>query len=135
MKKISVLLICCMTLCLFSKVSGQTLYTSYIFKGTIGTNPIVLTFLIPDHFYNYDQGTYYYTKQKKKIKFRGPDISKIGANGVQKMTETVNGKKTGYFLFTNLDVMKAKTIAGNWYTMDGKTSYPVVLNLEKIKEP
>ena len=129
------LFILCFTFFISIQLSSQTLYVSYIFKGTIGTNPIVMTFLVSDHFYNYDQGSYYYTRIGTPIQFRGQDISEIGADGSQKLIETVNGKKTGYFLFTNLDVMNAKKIVGRWYTMDGKSSYPVFLNLDKIKDP
>ena len=135
MKKISLLLGFCILYFLPGRLSAQTLYESYIFKGTIGAKSIVLTFLVSDHFYNYDQGSYYYTKQKKKIGFRGPDFSEIGADSTQKMIETVNGKKTGYFVFTNLDVMSPKKIIGKWYSMDGKTSFPVVLKFDKTKDP
>ena len=120
---------------LSTKLSAQTLYAAYIFNGSIGKNSIVLTFIVPDHFYNYDQGSYYYTKNKQKIEFRGQDMAEINADGVQKLTETVNGINTGYFIFNNLDVIESKKIVGKWFTMDGKTVYPVVLTLSKTKYP
>jgi len=133
MKKKTILVFLSMLFFFSTKISAQTLYTSYIFNGSIGNNPIILTFLVPDHFYNYDQGSYYYTKNKRKIEFRGQDMAEIGEDGIQKLTESVNGKNTGYFVFNNLDVLESKKIEGKWFTMDGKTVYPVVLRLAKIK--
>ena len=103
--------------------SSQTQFVEYKFTGTIGNNQIAMTFLEPDHFYNYLQGYYSYTKYKKDIEFQGED----GVfDGEEKLIESSNGKNTGYFIFYNLDYSKSKII-GKWYTMDGSKSYTVTL--------
>ena len=92
----------------------------YPFKGTIGSNEIVLTFEVPNKFWNNYEGTYYYTKYNKTIEFSGS----IEDNA--KLIESVDGKETGYFVFNNLDVF-AEKIIGKWYSVDEKKSYDVVL--------
>ena len=121
MQKIATILV--LTVILSSKLLAQTQYVEYKFQGTINNNPIVITFLEPDHFFNYFQGNYFYTKYNKKIEFRGED----GVfDGHVKLTESVNGINTGYFIFENLDYSKNKVV-GKWYSMDGKKSYDVIL--------
>jgi len=123
MKKSLIFVILCLGIFLSTKIYAQTQFTEYKFQGTINNNPIIITFLEPDHFYNYFQGNYYYTKYKKKIEFRGVD----GVfDGHVKLTESVNGKNTGYFIFENLDYSKNKVV-GKWYSMDGEKSYDVIL--------
>ena len=130
MKKNKIILILLLLTGLFisKNINAQTLYSKVKYSGSIGSNPIVLNFLVPDHFYNYIQGNYYYTKYKKKIEFRGEDEV---FQGEIKLTESVKGKNTGYFLFDNLDGIDfPKKLIGKWYTMDRKKSYDVILYLQ-----
>jgi hypothetical protein len=124
MKKTITLLVICISIFFSKNLLAQTRFVEYKFTGAIGNNLITLTFVEPDHFYNYLQGYYYYTKYKKKIEFSGEE----GVfDGQVKLTETANGKNTGYFVFNNLDYSKNK-IVGKWYTIDGRKSFDVVLN-------
>jgi hypothetical protein len=130
MKKNKIILILLLLTSIFisKNINAQTLYSKVKYSGSIGSNPIVLNFLVPDHFYNYIQGNYYYTKYKKKIEFRGEDEV---FQGEIKLTESVKGKNTGYFLFDNLDGIDfPKKLIGKWYTMDRKKSYDVILYLQ-----
>ena len=61
MKKSLIFVILCLGIFLSTKIYAQTQFTEYKFQGTINNNPIIITFLEPDHFYNYFQGNYYYT--------------------------------------------------------------------------
>lgn len=108
-----------------NNTSAQTQFDQIKYVGTIGNNPVVLKFIVPDHFYNYIQGYYYYTKYKKEIEFRGKDEV---FQGEIKLTEKVNGKSTGYFIFNNLDGIDFPgKLNGKWYTMDRKKSFDVLL--------
>ncbi len=109
------------------KAFAQTRFTEYKFEGAIANSPIVLIFEEPDHFFNNIQGSYYYTKFKKKISFSGPEGQ---FDGRLKLIESVDDKNTGYFIFENLDYTKDKVV-GKWFTMDGKKSFDVILN--KVK--
>ena len=135
MNKKIILLAISFTSLFLIKASAQTIYSSYIFKGTKGNTKIVMTFLVPDHFYDFDQGSYYSTKNKKTISFKGPAMLDIKPNEATKLIETTNGKQTGYFLFNNLSVLDANDLTGKWYSMNGKTVYPVQLKFFKVKNP
>jgi len=126
--KIILIVILLTSIFISKNINAQTLYSKVKYTGSIGSNPIVLNFLVPDHFYNYIQGNYYYTKYKKKIEFRGEDEV---FQGEIKLTESVKGKNTGYFLFDNLDGIDfPKKLIGKWYTMDRIKSYDVILYLQ-----
>lgn len=83
-------------------------------------------------------GYYYYDSKRVKI-----DLSGTWRNGVLRLTEQVNGKKTGAFefmlasdgtsrgvFFSGLDDM----LAGEWTSGDGKKSYPVELTALKASQ-
>jgi hypothetical protein len=131
MKKVFTLLLISQTFFVSIKVSSQTLYEEYKYTGTINGNPIVLTFLVPDHFYNNLQGTYYYTKYNKEIEFKGDESDFAGRVS---LTESIDGKETGKFIFIDLNYDESK-IVGNWYSPEREKLYDVVLtssrNLQK----
>ena len=130
MKKNKIILILLFLTGLFisKNINAQTHYSSVKYTGSIGSNSIVLNFIIPDHFYNYIQGNYYYTKYKKEIEFKGEEEV---FQGEIKLIESVNDKNTGYFIFNNLDGIDfPKNLIGKWYTMDRKNSYDVILKLQ-----
>jgi hypothetical protein len=114
-------------LCIFisKNISAQIIIDEVKYNGKIGSSPIILTFLVPDHFYNYIHGNYYYTKYKKEIEFQGED----GVfEGSIKLLESFNGKNTGYFIFDNIDGIEfPKKIVGKWYNVDGSKSFDVAL--------
>ena len=47
------------------------MYETYSYKGTIGDEPIHLNFYLPENWYNFDAGEYYYDKFKKNIELKG----------------------------------------------------------------
>ena len=55
-----------MTFPLLNGLFGQTLFESYIFNGKIGRYPVVFTFLVSDHFYDYNQGVLIIIRNKKE---------------------------------------------------------------------
>ena len=106
---------------LLTNLNAQKAYDSRKYSGTIGKNPIVLEMVSGDFW----MGDYYYTKHNKKIQFTSDKM--IYEEGKQiKLKEFVNGKNTGYFLFTVIDFNKKK-LNGKWFTPDGKKSYVVLL--------
>jgi len=124
MKKTLTLLAICLSIFISKNLSAQTRSVEYEYTGTIGNNSVKVTFLELEQMYNWLQGYFLYTKYNKKIEFRGEE----GVfDGKEKLTESVDGKNTGYFIFYDLDYSKTK-ITGKWYTMDGSKSYDVVLN-------
>jgi len=112
---------------------AQTMSDKVSYKGTIGNQPIHLNFYVRASMYFYDYGDYYYDKYKKTITFEGTEAETENDN-VQELYESVNGKKTGYFIFDSadyylLEIIGNKTITGKWYSMDGSTSHKVTLTL------
>ena len=96
MRKIVLTFTICIGIFISTKISAQTQYEEFSYNGMIGSSPIVLTFFVPNNFYNYIEGSYFYTKYNRIIEFRGEEGVFEGAI---KLTESVNGKKTGYFVF------------------------------------
>jgi hypothetical protein len=110
---------------------GQSMSEKSSFNGTIGDQPIHLNFYLPENWYNFDSGDYYYDKFKKTIILQGSE-QVTGDEKIQKIYEMVDGKKTGYFIFDSPDYFLAglfdqTTITGKWYSMDGATSHKVTL--------
>jgi len=126
MRKIVLTFTICIGIFISTKISAQTQYEEFSYNGMIGSSPIVLTFFVPNNFYNYIQGSYYYTKYNSIIEFRGEEGVFEGAI---KLTESVNGKKTGYFVFNNIDGIEwPRKIVGKWYNIYGSKSYDVTLS-------
>ena len=105
----------------FESIS-QKAYMSEQYFGTVGDKKIVMELVEGDTWF----GDYYYEKYLKKITLRSDKLideekSKVTIN------EYVNEKKTGSFVFTDLDLTK-KTLTGTWYNKDGSRSLPVLLN-------
>ena len=116
---------------IYSSSIGQSMSEKSSFKGTIGDQPIHLNFYLPENWYNFDSGDYYYDKFKKTIILQGSE-QVTGDEKIQKIYEMVDGKKTGYFIFDSPDYFLAglfdqTTITGKWYSMDGSTSHKVTL--------
>lgn len=123
MKKTLTILLLCIAFFTSKNLSAQRQFVEYKFAGTIGKSPVVLSFIEPDHFYNFIEGNYRFIKYGKSFKFKGED----GVfDGTVKLTTFYNGKKTGYFIFENLDYSK-KRIRGKWYNKSGSKSFDVVL--------
>ena len=115
-----------------SMVFSQQGVVTYSYKGMLGNSAIVLNLYIPGNWYNYDYGDYYYVKNKVVIEFQGSE-QKTGKEKKQRLYETVNGKRTGYFIFDSpdyflSDIVHNQRITGKWYSMDGKRSYDVFLS-------
>jgi len=130
MKTRIIIFFCVVFVCCFisKNTLAQTLSIEYKYTGTVGNNSVEVVFIELDKWYNHLQGYYFYTKYNKKIEFRGED----GVfEGMVKLTESVNGKNTGYFVFYDLDYSKRK-LTGKWYTMDGRKSYTVVLTKSNL---
>lgn len=113
-------------------VFSQRRVSTYTYKGLLGKYAIVLNIYIPESWYNYDSGDYYYVKNKVVIEFEGSE-QKTGKETKQRLYETVNGKRTGYFIFDSpdyflSDIVNNQRITGKWYSMDGKRSYDVFLS-------
>ena len=128
MKKIIFIILA--SLCL-TNMQGQSMSEMYSFKGTLGDQPIHLNFYLPENWYNFDTGDYYYDKFKKTIMLQGSE-QVTGDEKFQKIYEMVDGKQTGYFIFDSSDYFLAglfdqTTITGKWYSMDGATSHKVTL--------
>ena len=128
MKRLLIFILCVIA---SLQINAQTQFDTFKYQGKIGTSSIVLNFYIPSTMYNFDQGDYYYVKTKKIIKFAGsmPDLDA----SQQKLYESVNGNKTGYFIFDApdyflLDIVGQQTITGKWFSMDGTKSHNVILN-------
>jgi hypothetical protein len=114
-----------------TNMQGQSMSEKSSFKGTIGDQPIHLNFYLPENWYNFDSGDYYYDKFKKTIILQGSE-QVTGDEKIQKIYEMVDGKKTGYFIFDSPDyflggLFDQTTITGKWYSMDGSTSHKVTL--------
>jgi hypothetical protein len=104
---------------------SQKAYEMANYNGQIGNNSIVLELIQGDAW----MGSYYYTKQNKKINFSS-DKMVYEEGGQIKLKESVNEKFTGYFIFNSIDLEKS-TLNGKWFTPDGKQSYDVKLTKTK----
>ncbi len=129
------LLIVAITIFCFATAYTQTRTETFTYAGKIGKAKVVLHFYIPDHFYNYDAGDYYYKKYKKTISFEGSELLSKEAKS-QKLIEKYEGKETGYFIFESpeyflVDVIGDKTMKGKWYAMDESKEMDVLLKLKK----
>lgn len=134
MKSLSLLVL---SICLYSFTHGQSMSETYSYKGTIGDQPIHLNFYLPENWYNFDTGDYYYDKFKKTIQLQGEE-QVTGEEKIQKIFETVDGKQTGYFIFDSEDyflggLFGKPNITGKWYSMNGATTHKVVLSKIKSK--
>jgi len=134
MKQLSLTLL---SILFYSSIHGQSMYETYSYKGTIGDEPIHLNFYLPENWYNFDAGEYYYDKFKKNIELKGEEPI-TGEEKQQKIFEMVDGKKSGYFIFDSEDyflvgLFGKSNITGIWHSMDGKTSLKVALTSVKSK--
>jgi len=125
MKNLIMLLALSLSLVVSTNLSAQINVEEYKYGGTIGNIQIDLTFQVPSRFYNYIFGKYSYKSVGEDIWFRGEDGVFEGAI---KLTESVDDKNTGYFVFNNLNGIDfPRKIVGKWYTMDRSRSYDVTL--------
>ena len=125
MKNIFWIILIAMSL-LFSKgLYAQKAYMSSKYSGTIGSNKIALEMVEGDKW----MGDYYYVKHKQKIEFTSDKMIPDEGKKII-LNESVNNKKTGYFVFTEIDLDKP-SLNGTWYSADGSKSYPVKLTKSK----
>lgn len=118
----------CLAATMSTNLSAQISIEEHKYSGTIGNIPIELTFHVPSRMYNFISGTYLYKSVRQDIWFRGEHGVFEGAI---KLTESVDGKDTGFFVFNNLNGMNfPRKIVGKWYTMDRSRSYDVTLYKE-----
>ena len=109
---------------IWQATDAQTVWTSKTkMRGTVGKYEIMMTLAIP---YGggsqcFTIGEYYYLSQKRKIDLCSSDDERI--------IETVNGKKTGYFVIPDWDKKVGQTVLGTWYSMDRTRIYPVRLKV------
>jgi hypothetical protein len=128
MKNLFICLAICLAAIMSTNLSAQISTEEHKYSGNIGTIPIELTFHVPSRMYNFISGTYFYKSVRQDIWFRGEHGVFEGAI---KLTESVDGKDTGFFVFNNLDGMNfPRKIVGKWYTMDRRRSYDVTLYKE-----
>jgi hypothetical protein len=128
MKNLMMFLVLSLSLIASTNLSAQISVEEYNYSGTIGNIPIDLTFQVPSRFYNYIIGKYSYKSVGETIWFRGEDGVFEGAI---KLTESVDDKNTGFFVFNNLNGFDFPwKIVGKWYTMDRSRSYDVTLYKE-----
>jgi hypothetical protein len=128
MKNLMMFLALSLSLIASTNLSAQISVEEYKYNGTIGNIPIELTFQVPSRFYNYIIGKYSYKSVGETIWFRGEDGVFEGAI---KLTESVDGKDTGFFVFNNFNGLDFPgKIVGKWYSMDRSRSYNVTLYKE-----
>ncbi len=128
MKNLIIFLALSLSFIASTNLSAQINVEEYKYSGTIGNIPIELAFQVPSRMYNFIMGKYSYKSVGEDIWFRGEDGVFEGAI---KLTESVDGKDTGYFVFNNLNGMDfPRKIVGKWYTMDRSRSYDVTLYKE-----
>jgi hypothetical protein len=128
MKNLFMFLALSFSLIASTNLSAQISTQEHRYNGNIGTMPIKLTFHVPSRMYNFISGTYFYKSVRQDIWFRGEHGVFEGAI---KLTESVDGKDTGYFVFNNFNGMDfPRKIVGKWYTMDRSRSYDVTLYKE-----
>lgn len=128
MKKLFICLAICLATIMATNLSAQISTVEHRYSGSIGNIPIELTFHVPSRMYNFISGTYFYKSVRQDIWFRGEHGVFEGAI---KLTESVDGKDTGYFVFNNLNGIDfPRKIVGKWYTMDRSRSYDVTLYKE-----
>jgi hypothetical protein len=128
MKNLIIFLALSLSFIASTSLSAQINVEEYKYSGTIGNIPIELTFHVPSSLYNFISGTYFYKSVRQDIWFRGEHGVFEGAI---KLTESVDGKDSGYFVFNNLNGMDfPRKIVGKWYTMNRSRSYDVTLYKE-----
>jgi hypothetical protein len=128
MKNLILFLALSLSLIASTNLSAQISTEEHRYSGNIGTLPIELTFHVPSRMYNFISGTYFYKSVRQDIWFRGEHGVFEGAI---KLTESVDGKDTGFFVFNNFNGLDFPgKIVGKWYSMDRSRSYNVTLYKE-----
>lgn len=99
---------------------GNVFSQKITYKGKIGKFPIIMELMQDGNL----AGDYFYLSQNKKINLYTDDS--VYTKGKIILYEKVNGVKTGFFVFQELN-LESDSLKGKWFSMDGSKIYVVTL--------